>query len=80
MKISNLKGKTVLVKFAGAEHKQPVPIKLAGEDETGIWFQNLGIAGGLMGRIIPPEFSTNPYIFIPLQGIEWMMLADTDGP
>jgi hypothetical protein len=80
MKLSDLKGKTVLVKLAEQDTKNPIPLKLVGEDATGIWFQNKNIAGQLMGRLIPPEFSANPYVFIPLTRIEWLMLADTDAP
>ena len=83
MKLSELKDKTVLVKFADPESQEPIPVKLVGSDNTGIWFQYAPFAKELMERIskhkvAPPEFRGNPYIFIPLCHIEWMMLPDTD--
>jgi hypothetical protein len=70
----------VLVKLAGSENKNPVPVKLLGQDDTGIWFQNSSIAKGLIGddKIFPPMLNANPTVFLPLCQLEWMMVPGTD--
>jgi hypothetical protein len=84
LKLSKMRFKTVLVKFAGEQHPQPVPIEPKGLDDTGIWFRNSSLMQEFIGEGRNPPFplidAKSTWIFVPLSQIEWLMVPDTDDP
>jgi len=82
LKISKMRFKTVLVKFAGTNHPQPVPVTLMGSNDTGIWFKNSSLGQEFIGEGKPLPFpliaGQTTWIFVPLSQIEWLMAPDTD--
>jgi hypothetical protein len=77
MDTSKLTGKMVQIKLAGDNHPQSIPIKVEQLDSTGIWLQS----ASLLGEIIEGDpnfkqahFGEQPYIFLPLTQLEWMLV------
>jgi hypothetical protein len=69
----------VQIKLAGDKHSESIPIKVERIDGAGVWLQS----AYLLAKILETDpsfrqahYEMQPYIFVPLTQVEWILVPD----
>jgi len=73
---TSLNGATVLIKFVDADH--PIPVKVSSMDGSGIWSKDKVLHRNLLSPLSPLPLGSDPWSFVPLSQIEWLLVPDKD--